>query len=250
MIYPIYDGPSVHVLYEDPHCIIINKPPNIHSHPLKYKEQDNCLSFLRRNSFFEALKVNRSNMDRGLLYRLDYGTSGVLILLKDEKNYSYLRENFNNLVKEKQYLAIVSGHLEEDCEHTSYLRPSLKHGRKMVVSDYEERKFSKDSKKGKIFVKKVNYNYEKNCSLVLIKLKTGLRHQIRAQLSHLGYPILGDELYGGHSSSRIFLHAFYYEVPLKSGMKIKGLARDAHLFEEFFDLDGFFEMVKDKPPIF
>ena len=50
-------------------------------------------------------------MDRGLLYRLDYGTSGILIL-KDEEDYQYLRNDFNNLVKEKSYLAIVSGRFE------------------------------------------------------------------------------------------------------------------------------------------
>ena len=67
-------------------------------------------------------------MDRGLLYRLDYGTSGILIFLKDEEDYQYLRNDFNNLVKEKSYLAIVMVVLGE----LKYLLPSLlKHGRKM-----------------------------------------------------------------------------------------------------------------------
>ena len=98
MIYPIYEGPKIDVLYEDSNCIILNKSPSTHSHPLKYNEKDNCLSFLRENNYFEALKVNEYNMDRGLLYRLDYGTSGVLVLVKDELDYLHLRDNFNNLV--------------------------------------------------------------------------------------------------------------------------------------------------------
>ena len=115
----------------------------------------------------------------------------------------------------------------------------------MVVSDHKERKFIKETMEGKILIKKIHYNSEKNCSLLMVKLKTGLRHQIRAQLSYLGYPILGDELYGGSSSLRIFLHAFYYEIPLKEGVIIKGKARNAYLFDKFFNLDRFFEVIKD-----
>ena len=116
----------------------------------------------------------------------------------------------------------------------------------MVVSDHKEKKFVKETMEGKILINKVNYNSEKNCSLLMIKLKTSLRHQIRAQLSYLGYPILGDELYGGSSSLRIFLHAFYYEIPLDGGeMVIKGKASNAYLFEKFFNLDSFFEVIKD-----
>ncbi len=245
MICPSYDGLEMEVLYEDSKCIILNKSPGIHSHPLKYNERDNCLSFLRKRGYFEALKVNIDNMDRGLLYRLDYGTSGVLVLVKDELDYSHLRDNFNNLVKEKCYLSIVEGRFKSDGEYTSFFRPSLKHGKKMVVSDHLEKKFLKETKKGKVLIKSIHYNTEKNFSLLMIKLKTGLRHQIRAQLSHLGYPILGDELYGGSSSLRIFLHAFYYEIPLGGGMIIKGKARNAYLFEKFFDLDSIFEVIKD-----
>ncbi|MBG08795.1 MAG: hypothetical protein CME68_08555 [Halobacteriovoraceae bacterium] len=244
MIYPVYEGPEIEVLHEDAKCIILNKSSGIHSHPLKYNEKDNCLSFLRNNNYFEALKVNKNNMDRGLLYRLDYGTSGVLVLVKDEKDYLNIREDFNNLVKEKCYLTIVEGHFESDGEYTSFLRPSLKHGKKMVVSDHREKKFLKETREGKILIKKVHYNSEKKVSLLMIKLKTGLRHQIRAQLSHLGFPILGDELYGGGPSLRIFLHALYYEVPLE-GMTIKGKAMNAYLFEKFFNLDSFFEVIKD-----
>ena len=119
---------------------------------------------------------------------------------------------------------------------------------KMVVLDHEEKKFIKDTKEGTIFLKNIDYNPEKNLSLISIKLKTGLRHQIRPAF-HLGFPILGDELYGGlcHQES---LHAFYYEVPLRSGFVIKGIAKKADLFEKFFNLNRFFEMVKNESFIF
>ena len=72
-------------------------------------------------------------------------------------------------------------------------------------------------------------------TLLLVSLETGLRHQIRAQLSHLGFPILGDELYGGAKSSRLFLHAWKYEWD-----EIV-VDQNADGFEKYFDLS----LIKD-----
>lgn len=60
-------------------------------------------------------------------------------------------------------------------------------------------------------VQKLSFNERTNRSLLQVSLKTGLRHQIRVQLAHLGYPLIGDELYGGESSSRLHLHAYRYQ---------------------------------------
>ena len=81
MIYPDYEGPDIEVLFENDDVIILNKPPNIHSHPLKYSEQDNCLSFLRQQLKNNKMDVNKKSYDKGLLYRLDYVTSGVLFFI-------------------------------------------------------------------------------------------------------------------------------------------------------------------------
>ena len=79
----------------------------------------------------------------------------------------------------------------------------------------------------------------KGVSLVLVNLKTGLRHQIRAQLSFLGFPILGDELYGGRKAERVFLHALRYEF--------SDIVEDsnAELFNIFFDLNRALQMTHD-----
>jgi 23S rRNA pseudouridine1911/1915/1917 synthase len=76
-------------------------------------------------------------------------------------------------------------------------------------------------------------------SLLMIELKTGLRHQIRAQLSYLGFPILGDELYGGNKAERLYLHAWRYEW--------SEFVEDNHmdLFDRFFDLNRAFQMCHD-----
>jgi len=66
----------------------------------------------------------------------------------------------------------------------------------------------------------VEYNAAADESLLSISLKTGLRHQIRARLAYLCYPIIGDELYGGVASERLFLHAESYKLKLETGEKV------------------------------
>jgi 23S rRNA pseudouridine1911/1915/1917 synthase len=96
-----------------------------------------------------------------------------------------------------------------------------------------------DSTEGVLKVKKVLGKEGK--SLLLVKLETGLRHQIRAQLSHLGFPILGDELYGGMKDQRVYLHALKYEWEAEAEAEDS----EAELFDRFFDLNSALQMSHD-----
>ncbi|MEE2743931.1 MAG: RNA pseudouridine synthase [Bdellovibrionota bacterium] len=243
MVYPDYEGPHIEILFENDDVVILNKPPNIHCHPLKYSEKNNCLSFLRQQLKNNIMNVNKKSYDRGLLYRLDYVTSGVLFFIKTESLFTDLRANFNELVKEKFYLAIVEGDFNREGEHKSIFTFKEQKGRKVVIKKSQTSK-NENFFEGVLSIKKLHFNSENNMSIVVVKLETGIRHQIRVQLSALGYPILGDELYGGSPSERIFLHAFYYEIPI-SGQSIKGVSRNAQLFDCFFDMDSIFKMLKD-----
>jgi 23S rRNA-/tRNA-specific pseudouridylate synthase len=82
---------------------------------------------------------------------------------------------------------------------------------------------------------------QENKSLVLINLKHGLRHQIRVQMAEIGFPLLGDEFYGGTSAERLFLHCWRYEMD-------EGVFEDteAELFDNFFDLNSLLEMIHHK----
>src|SRR5690606_20852359 len=79
-----------------------------------------------------------------------------------------------------------------------------------------------------------------NLTLVMVVLKTGIRHQIRAQLSTLGFPILGDTLYGGSESDRIYLHSWLYQWDFVVR------DNDAELFSNFLALDSALQMASDK----
>jgi 23S rRNA-/tRNA-specific pseudouridylate synthase len=185
------------------------------------------------NQKWESLCVNTHNYDRGLLFRLDYETSGVMVLAKNERFLKSMRENFDTAMKRKFYWAIVEGEFDKEGRWTHYFKPTGHKGTKQKVSEFE----TADTHVGTLSVLKISSNQGK--SLLLVNLKTGLRHQIRAQLSYLGFPILGDELYGGKQAERLFLHALRYEFT--------DTVEDtnAELFNVFFDLNGTLQMSHD-----
>ena len=65
---------------------------------------------------------------------------------------------------------------------------------------------------GEFGTRPLEYNKDARMTLVEVTLKTGLRHQIRAQMSHLGHPLIGDVFYGGRSARRLYLHALSYSL--------------------------------------
>lgn len=233
LINPEYDGPQVKILTETLDYIAIHKPSGIHSHPLSYADKNTVLNFLQASNNISSLKVNYQNYDRGLLFRLDFETSGVLILAKTESFYQKMRHEFEKFMKKKLYLAIVEGDFDQEGEWTHFFRPSGPKGSKQKVSFERE----SSSHQGDLKVKKISYSGGK--SLLLVELKTGLRHQIRSQLACLGFPIFGDELYGGSKAERLFLHAWRYEWD----QIIED--QQADLFDSFFDLNSALQVCHD-----
>ncbi len=225
-INPCYSGPEIKVLYEDDIFLAFHKPQGVHSHPLSYIDTLNCLSF------FESKKSlqNTSSYDRTLLYRLDFVTSGVLVLCKNERDYFSMRENFHEVAKEKVYFAIVEGvGIKEG--YYQHLISSMGAKKAKMKEDPQ-------GKKAQLEIVEVHSLEKSKLSLVKIKLKTGLRHQIRLQLSLLGYPILGDTLYGGSEHQRVFLHAYQYSF-IFNGKEHSFCSQEATLFDTFFNLNSF-----------
>jgi 23S rRNA pseudouridine1911/1915/1917 synthase len=232
-INPFYEGPDVKILSENENVIVLHKPPYVHCHPHSYHDQNTLLNFLVTKNKWDALRVNSLNYDRGLLYRLDFETSGVLVLAKNDNYFNLVRQNFTNAIRRKFYWVIVDGDFNKEGKWTHYFKATGHKGNKQKVLEVE----TEDSLSGTLSVLKVMSLKEK--SLLLVNLNTGLRHQIRAQLSFLGFPILGDELYGGIKSERLFLHALRYEM--------SEIYEDPHaeLFTLFFDLNSALQMSHD-----
>jgi 23S rRNA pseudouridine1911/1915/1917 synthase len=206
MINPQYEGEEIEIFYEDENFLVMNKHANQFVHPLSYDERNNCLSFLRMKHP-QVLSVNEESYDRGLLYRLDFETSGVLVYVKNDELYKNLRENFLTIAKEKIYRCWVKGDCSLSGRYEHSFSSSGVKGKKVEVApvgDYP--------KVGSLSLKPLRFDSVKGATLVEVKLETGLRHQIRAQMAHLGYPLVGDNLYGGPIDNRLYLHALSYRV--------------------------------------
>lgn len=237
-INPVYSGPQCEVLKETKDYLVLHKPANSHSHPLCYSDTDTLINFLASEGHWQAIMVNEQNYDRGLLYRLDFETSGIMIVAKTEEYFALMRNNFRDKMKRKLYWAVVEGEFNQEGFWTHYFRASGAKGSKQKVDTTPH----SDADMGEMEVYKVHS--ENNKSLVLVNLTSGLRHQIRAQLSALGFPILGDELYGGKSAERLFLHAWRYEWDEMEE------DTQAELFERFFNLNSSLQVSHDMLGIF
>jgi 23S rRNA pseudouridine1911/1915/1917 synthase len=231
---PMYMGPDVKIIAEEQDWLVVHKPPGVHSHPLKYSDCNTVLNALAKMGRFESLMINTKAYDRGLIYRLDFETSGLLVLAKQEALYQEVRLAFDQLVKRKVYLAVVEAPFLKEGSWTHFFSPEGLKGHRQRVTNSP----APDSISGRL---KVRPLMEQNgYSLVMVELETGHRHQIRAQLAHLGSPILGDELYGGKKAERLFLHAWRYQWKNIWGEDVL-----PELFDRLFDLNRAFKMGHD-----
>ena len=230
-IWPIYQGPAGRVLAETENFLALHKPPGIHTHPLNYEEAPNLVSWLVQSGRPEMGRVNQQGMDRGCLWRLDQDTSGLVLYAKNDPSYQHIRNNFAQTFRKKYYLAVVAGNPGEASEVSHFLVPSGPKGQKMKVGTTGQRALLSYQTLATVG----------DYSLVLIELKTGLRHQIRVQMASLGHPLLGDTFYGGAPAERMYLHCWRYETAEQ-----KWEDPHAELFGDVFDLNGLLQVVHDK----
>ena len=181
------------VLYEDNHLIAVFKPAGM----LSQGDKTSDVSMFDMVKDYIKEKKNKKtpsnpsgqagNVYVGLLHRLDRPVAGIILFAKTSKGASRLSEQFRNHQIEKTYHAIVVGKPEKN-------RGVLTH---FLIKD-EKLKKARSSGKGEeahLYYEVVTSN--EKCSLLKIKIETGKFHQIRAQLSSAGFPILGDVKYGG-----------------------------------------------------
>ncbi len=165
---------KIKVIFEDNKILAVDKPASLTSDEVEKK------------------------FDAKLLHRLDKGTSGVVLLIKDEEFQKKAIEEFRNKKVYKEYIAIVNGKIAEPIDIEEPII-TIKKGNSF---------FSKVSKNGKEAITHIEpLMIEGRKSKVKIVIETGRTHQIRAHLKSLGFPIVGDELYGGKESKRLMLHA-------------------------------------------
>lgn len=194
--------PNIEILFEDNHLLAVNKPAGVLSQEDHTGQPDIltlCKEYLKREY------NKKGNVFLGLLHRLDKPVSGVMLLAKTSKAASRMSEQIRKRSLKKIYLAIVEGSPPKNGMLQDYLIKNPKTNTVSVVS-----KKNKNAQKAELF-----YQSEKELNqltLLNITLITGRPHQIRVQLSHLGYPILNDRKYGSKNNGQITLHASELQI--------------------------------------
>ncbi len=197
---PLRKEISPTVLYEDAHVKVINKPSGL----LSMGKGEFC--------------VEPTLEDFGLLvHRLDRGTSGVVILAKDEDTQSMLRRQFQERHAHKVYYAVVKGRPKlDEAKIDLPLARNYKHHATFQVDP--------NGRESITFYKVLKTTGD--LSLLELRPVTGRTHQLRIHLKYIGTPIVGDDVYGGEktvanrtgskitTAGRLMLHAKELEITI------------------------------------
>lgn len=187
---------ALNICYEDEHILIINKQESLAVQPSRKHYEENVVSYVK--GYFKDQNI-LSNVH--IVNRLDYATSGLMIVAKDGFTHHALTKE---KIITRKYYAVVQGILisKEGTINLPIKRESedsFGNIRRMV---------SPDGKEAITHYKVLKESNEKNISLVDIKLDTGRTHQIRVHFNALGHPLVGDKIYG-EESDRLYLHCYH-----------------------------------------
>lgn len=218
------------IVYEDNDLLIVNKPAGMVIHPATGNYHGTLMNGILFH--YKDLAQVGSEIRSGLIHRIDKDTSGLVLVGKTNKGLWHYSKMFADRKVHKTYLAIVAGNISERMQY-GHLDVRNYLGRKSS----DRKKFaSVPPSKGRIaetefnLVKVVKIN-GRDYSVITASPKTGRTHQIRVHLLGLGYPIMGDVIYGRRNQyKRLMLHAWKLEVELLSG---KNAEFEAPIPEEF-----------------
>lgn len=198
---------------------VFDKPTNLMVHPISKKTKYSLLDEIRHHFGENA----------NLIHRIDAETSGLVIVGKDKKSEKILKDMFEAKEYHKSYIAIVEGKIDKELTIDSRLEKEKKRiGVRMKAGE--------SGKESCTIIKPIDYNEEKNITLVEALPLTGRQHQIRVHLYSVGHKIVGDPIYGVDDdiaeeylnktlsldireketgSHRLWLHANYLEFTYK-----------------------------------
>lgn len=173
------------ILYEDDDIIVVNKPKGMVVHPANGNPDGTLVNAIMAICK-ESLSGIGGEIRPGIVHRLDKNTSGAIIIAKNDKAHINLSEQLKNHEIKKTYIALVRGVVKENNASINMPIGRSKKDRKKMDVDKNGKEAITHFKVLKRF---------KDCTLLEINIETGRTHQIRVHLSHIGYPIIGDDVY-------------------------------------------------------
>ena len=204
---------GMNVLYSDDDVIVVDKPVGVAAHPTLGWEGPTVTAGLAAAGF--RISTSGPPERKGIVQRLDVGTSGVMIVAASERAYTILKRAFKERTVSKTYHALVQGH--PDPTVGTIDAPIGRHpsaGWRFAVRD--------DGKHAITHYRTLEAH--RQASLVEVKLETGRTHQIRVHFSSMHHPLVGDPMYGSDPKLaekmglvRQWLHAVSLGFPHPNG---------------------------------
>ena len=190
------------VVFENKNVVVINKPAGLVVHPPnKYVLENSLVNALLYHCKKDLSGIN-GVMRPGIVHRLDKDTSGLMVVAKNDLAHQALMKQFKERTVSKTYYALIIGHLvPAKGTIDSPIGHDPRDRKKMAVSS------EKDGKKAITHYQVLKY-FSEGYSLLKIKLVTGRTHQIRVHFSAIGYPLVGDVLYGKNKTNHFFLEEY------------------------------------------
>lgn len=173
------------VVYNDDHIIVINKPVGVAAHPSPGWQGATVIGAIIAAGY--NVSTSGAAERQGIVHRLDVGTSGLMVVAKDEKSYSNLKDQFRERTVHKVYHAMVQGHM--DPSSGTIDAPIDRHPR-------EDYRFAVVADGKPSITHYTALELFPAVSLLEIELETGRTHQIRVHFSALHHPLVGDLTYG------------------------------------------------------
>ena len=177
---------GVKVLYEDNHIIVAIKPSGVLSQSDGTNSPD-MLTILK--AYIKEKYEKPGEVYLGLVHRLDRPVSGVMVFARTSKAASRLSEQIRNRKVEKIYRCIVTGELKGEGRLENFISKDESNNT-VTVSDSEKPGYKAS------YLDYRALDHKDGMTLAEVKLGTGRSHQIRAQMAHAGYPLVGDQKYG------------------------------------------------------
>ncbi len=188
---------NIKTIVENENWIAIDKPAGVACHPHTSDETNTVLNHLSAISPLTCEPFqNEKPLEGGLVHRLDNITSGILLCAKNKDTFNAIKQNWSNPNSYKLYLAVVIGKTPQGGEINLNLEHDPKNKKRMKVVTF-------GSKTWRCKTSFITISSDNNLSLILIRIHTGVTHQIRASFEAIGNPLANDPIYNKMITTKI-----------------------------------------------